>query len=105
MTGVQTCALPILHVFRSWRTQFFILFHLKTDKICFFVLFSFYFQYPLSSSDIDMTPIVQSVARSSLVCDPEKLVRGVSKAILSEPKKAGDALRLRTDGVNIQVAG
>ena len=52
-----------------------------------------------------MTPIVQSVARSSLVCDPEKLVRGVSKAILSEPKKAGDALRLRTDGVNIQVAG
>ena len=82
--------------------------HLKSRDIIYFIflkLSSFHFQYPLSSSDIDMTPIVQSVARSSLVCDPEKLVRGVSKAILSEPKKAGDALRLRTDGVNIQVAG
>ena len=91
----------VVHSFRYYFTSKLIEFVL----CLIFLKLSFYFQYPLSSSDIDMTPIVQSVARSSLVCDPEKLVRGVSKAILSEPKKAGDALRLRTDGVNIQVTG
>ena len=51
-----------------------------------------------------MTPLVELVANNTLICDPEKLVKGVSKAILTEPKNSNDALRLKTDGVNIQVS-
>ncbi|XP_067949122.1 DNA-directed RNA polymerase I subunit RPA1-like [Watersipora subatra] len=60
------------------------------------------FKYPLSNTEVDMTPVIESVARATLVCDPEKVVRGVSKAILTEPKCKDDPPRLKTDGVNIQ---
>ena len=72
----------------------------RSDHLILFVLL----QHPLSNSEVDMTPLVELVANNTLICDPEKLVKGVSKAILTEPKNSSDALRLKTDGVNIQVS-
>jgi len=50
-----------------------------------------------------MMPIVESVVRNSLVCKPQSHIRGVTKAILSQPKTSSDPIKLITDGVNIQV--